>query len=210
MMRLLRKTALILFITLCSVSQLNAQETLKQVFTDIQQAVNTALLTRKGTKMISGSVFYNSSKTAYNSKSPGNLEYTITEKSFSATPAFSYFIANNFSLGLAINYTSNEIESKLPVEILGTKTKQLGFGPVITKFFGKNRTRPFLSLDALYLKGDIIDGKRIDIGAGFIYHISNNIGIGPLATYGLIFPDDESIDSSSNIYIGIGISNFIF
>jgi len=183
----------------------HAQEnTIRKAITDIQQAINAELLTGKGSMAVSGSIFYRESTDVY------GQDERMTERSFQATPSFSYFIVDNISLGIAVSYSYNRITRKPAPADEKNSFVQSGFGPAVTKYFGKKRVRPFVNVDYIVLGGDRAKGSQLTMGLGCIYHISNSAGIGPHVTYGIVFPDDRSIKRSRNLYIGVSVASFIF
>ena len=179
-------------------SQVRTQEKdLKRVYTTITNAINTAILTRRGSNEIGGSIFYHSCKTEYDTGEKA------TEQILNAELGLARFIANNLSLGILFSHLdqSNTID--------GSSVKQTGFGPSLKFYFGNERTRPFVFAQYLFLKGDRFDGGELGFGLGALYHLAGNVGIAAQMKYGIVFPGTSTVERQRRILLGLGLTNFI-
>ena len=198
----MKTTSLVLCIILFSSISLLAQEDdLKGIYTDITTAINSALLTKSGSKEISGFLSFNSftTKYTYNEK--------MTQQIFLIEPVFLYFFIDNIALGLDVSYLNQKTDYKSS-EDSGT-IEQTFVGPIAKMYFGEDRLRPFILADYLYLVGDNYDGGVLDIGAGVFYHVTGNFGFSFFGKYGFMYSTKDNIDRQNRVFIGIGISNFI-
>ena len=64
--------------------------------------------------------------------------------------------------------------------------------------------------EELFLTGDYFDGGELGFGAGIMYHVAGNLGITLQLKYGQIWSTKNDIESQNTIFVGIGLSNFIF
>lgn len=62
----------------------------------------------------------------------------------------------------------------------------------------------------MLLAGDAYKGNAIEVGAGIFYHVTGNVGLNLLGKYGVISSDNHIIDNQNRLYIGLGISSYIF
>lgn len=62
----------------------------------------------------------------------------------------------------------------------------------------------------MFLTGNEYEGNAIDAGAGLFYHVAGNVGLNLYVKYGFMSSDDNQIDNQSRMFIGLGISGFIF
>ena len=191
----------ILFITLHSL--LLAQENdLKKIYTNLTTEINSALLTQKSSMEISGFISYNHYRSKFDN---GEIQ---KQHLLHIEPVISYFVIDNLSAGLNISYQYNKIETDTEPE--SVKIEQTFVGPIGKYYFGEGQYRPFVFVDYLFLTGDNFKGGEIGFGAGLMYHIAGNIGLNIQAKYGQIWPQNDNIDSQNTIFIGIGLSSFIF
>jgi hypothetical protein len=198
----MKRTLLLLFILVCSSTFLFAQEKdLKGIYSDVTTAINSALLTKSGSKELSGFLSYNSFTTTY------TYDEKITRQNLLLEPVFLYFFVDHIALGLDVSY----LREKTDYESLdfSTTIEQTFAGPVAKMYFGEDRFRPFVLADYLFLVGDNYEGGEFDIGAGVFYHVSGNFGFSLLGKYGFMFSTKNYVDSQKRLFIGIGISNFI-
>lgn len=198
----MKTTSLVLCIILFSSISLLAQEDdLKGIYTDITTAINSALLTKSGSKEISGFLSFNSftTKYTYNEK--------MTQQIFLIEPVFLYFFIDNIALGLDVSYLNQKTDFKSSED--NETIEQTFVGPIAKMYFGEDRLRPFILADYLYLVGDNYDGGVLDIGAGVFYHVTGNFGFSFFGKYGFMYSTKDNIDRQNRVFIGIGISNFI-
>ncbi len=191
-----------LCILLFSSFNLVAQENdLKGIYTDVTTAINSALLTKSGSKEISGFLSYNSFTTNY------TYDEKMTQQIFLIEPVFLYFFVDNISLGLDVSYLNQKTDYKSSES--SVRIEQTFIGPIAKMYFGEDRFRPFILADYLFLVGDDYDGGVLDFGAGVFYHVTGNFGFSLFGKYGFMSSTNDNIDSQNRIFIGIGISNFI-
>jgi len=189
---------LLLFLSI----NLSAQEEdLKEIYTDVTTAINSALLTQSGSMEISGALSYNSFTTNFTD------DEKMTQRIFLMEPVFSYFIVDNISLGLDLSYLNQKTEYESSDD--SRTTEQTFIGPIVKLFFGEDRFRPFILADYLFLAGDNYEGGVLDMGAGLLYHVTGNFGISLFGKYGFMSSTNDTIDSQSRVFIGVGISSFI-
>jgi len=190
------------FLLLVSISCICAQEQdLKEIYTDVTTAINSALLTKKGSAELSGFFSYNYLKTEY--------EYSerLTEQIIQVEPGFSYFYFDNISFGFMLSYYYQKTENES--YDFSMSNDQISIGPLIKYYFGEDRFRPFILTDYLFLTGDDFDGGELDIGGGILYHVTGNFGLSLQIKYGIIWRGNDNFDSQNRIFIGVGFVNFI-
>jgi hypothetical protein len=206
-----------LLILFLSSLNLSAQDTdLKKLYTDFTTAINSALLTKQGSIELSGLLTYNYMKTEYENAAEGQQGIShSTQNITQIEPQLSYFVIDDISLGLVLDYSHYKTEYELSGIIPGIYStsgkvsyEQTFIGPVAKMYFGEEKLRPFIFADYLVMFGDS-HGGEMDLGAGIFYHISGNFGINFFGKYGMIWPDENSIESQQRIFIGLGITNFI-
>jgi hypothetical protein len=198
----MKTTRIIICILLISTINLFAQENdLKGIYKDVTTAINTALLTKSGSKEISGFLAYNyfSTKYTYNEK--------MTQQIFLIEPVFSYFFTDNISLGFDLSYLHQKTDYESSED--SRTIEQIFIGPITKMYFGEDRLRPFILADYLLFVGDNHDGGVLDIGAGIFYHVTGNFGFSLIGKYGFMSSTNVDIDSQNRVFIGVGISNFI-
>lgn len=191
----------VLILLFFSMTLFAQEKELKEIYTDVTTAINSALLTRSGSKEISGFLSYNyfSTKFTYDEK--------MTQQIILIEPVFSYFFVDNISLGIDLSYLNQKTDyesSDGPITL-----EQTFIGPIAKMYFGEARVRPFILADYLFLVGDNYDGGVLDFGAGIFYHVTGNFGFSLFGKYGIIWSSKDNIDRQNRIFIGIGISNFI-
>jgi hypothetical protein len=173
----------------------------KEIYTDFTTAINSALLTKKGANEISGFLSYNYLKTEY------DYNDSRTEQIMQFEPGFSYFYFDNISFGLILSYLYQKTDYESSND--SRSMDQIFIGPMAKVYFSKEKFRPFLLTDYLFLTGDNFEGGEFDIGAGVLYHVTGNFGINLQVKYGFIWSDKNHIDNQNRIFIGVGFSNFI-
>ena len=100
------KKEFILLLTLSLMSSVFANEKdIKKALMGIQQAVHTELLTHRGNLEIVGGLTY-----SYNEVTGQNPQKSSTSI-FEASPGLSYFLFNNFSIGLKFNYFQKKVKT---------------------------------------------------------------------------------------------------
>ena len=197
------KTILIFaIILLLSPLNLFAQEDeLKEIYTDVTTAINSALLTKANAIEISGFFSYNYFST----------QYTYDEKRaqhiVQIEPVFLYFFVDNISFGIDLSYLYQKTDYESSQG--STTLEQTFIGPIAKMYFGEGEFRPFILADYLFLVGDKYDGGELDIGVGVFYHVTGNFGFSLFGKYGIIWSSNNNIDNQNRIFVGIGISSFI-
>jgi hypothetical protein len=191
------------FFLLCVLFQNTfAQKTdLKGIYTDITTAINSALLTRKGSLEIRGSMFYDRVQTTYKG-GPNFVDEEIQLK-----PALYYMIFDHIGLGGMFSYTKNS--SQVDGDSDKAVVAQTAIGPSLKKYFCKDKWRPFASAGYLVHVGDNWEGGEFDLGLGMMYHLQSTTAMSLEINYGFIRPSEKTIENRSRILIGIGISSFI-
>ena len=198
----MKTTSVLLFILLFSSISLFAQENdLKEIYTDVTTAINSALLTKSGSIEISGFLSFNSYTTNF------TYDEKMTQQILLIEPVFLYFFVDNISLGFDVSYLNQKTDYESSD---GSRTIEQSFvGPIAKMYFGEDRFRPYILADYLFLVGDNYNGGVFDIGAGVFYHVTGNFGFSLIGKYGIMSSTNNNIDSQNRIFIGIGISNFI-
>ena len=199
----MRKLFFILVLIFAASSLLSAQENdIKKIYTDITTKINSALLTQKSSIEVSGFMSYNYYKTKF--------DYGETRKQHlvQIEPIISYFFIDDLSIGLNFSYQYYKTENDVGND--PSAVEQTFFGPIGKYFLGEGDFRPFVFGDYLFLVGDNFEGGELGFGAGIMYHIAGNIGINFQLKYGQIWSNKDNIDSQNTIFVGIGLSNFIF
>jgi hypothetical protein len=184
-----------------SVSSFAQDNDLKEIYTDVTTAINSVLLTKSGSKEISGFLSFNSFTTNY------TYDEKKTQQIFLIEPIFSYFFVDHISLGLDLSYLYQKTDYKSSTD--SRTVEQTFIGPIAKMYFGEDRFRPFILADYLFLVGDNYDGGVIDIGAGVFYHVTGNFGFSLFGKYGFMTSTNDNIDSQNRVFIGVGITNFI-
>jgi hypothetical protein len=196
----MKNFSVVLFVFLIPALLFAQEETLKGIYKDVTKAINTALLTQKGVLEISGFASYNYEKTEY------TYGAQATDNFLHVEPGISYFVADNIALGLNLAYTYQKYKFTSSKTM---STSQIYVGPLAKMYFGKDRFRPFIMADYLFLTGDQFDGGEADLGGGLLYHLDGNIGLNLFIKYGIIWYDSETLDNKNRIFVGLGISGFI-
>ena len=200
----------VIYVLMIAMSSAWAQEKdLKELYTNFTTSINSLLLTQKGSMEMSGFISYNYLKSEFEDGQERTQSITQIE------PQFSYFFMDNISVGMVLSYTQNktEYESQIIPGLFtqpGTvKLEQTLVGPIVKMYFGEEELRPFIFTDFLFLSGDS-DGSEADFGAGVFYHVSGNFGLNLFAKYGILWQNDDLIKNQQRIFVGLGITNFIF
>jgi hypothetical protein len=199
----MKKIKIMTCILLLSVMHLSAQgDNLKEVYAKVTTAINTSLITRSGSIEISGSFSYNHYETRFVDNEKIKQQIVLLE------PVVSYFFIDNLSLGLDFSYLNQKTDFGSSEN---SQTIEQSFvGPLIKWYFFEKRLRPFISADYLFMMGDNYEGRVLDLGAGLFYHVRGNFGFNLFAKYGFVWSTDSLIDSQNRLFIGLGITNFIF
>ena len=193
---------ILICILLFSSSQLFAQDKdLKEIYTDVTRAINSALLTKSGSMELSGSASFNYYNTRY------STDEKLTQQTLQLEPVFLYFIFDNVSLGLDLTYFNQKTDDETSE---GSKHIEQTFaGPIAKMYFTDDRLRPFILADYLFLVGDNYKGRELELGAGLFYHVAGNFGFSLFGKYGIIWSGKDDIDNQKRVFIGAGITNFI-
>jgi len=188
-----------IFTLLIAMSSAWAQEKdLKDLYTNFTTSINSILLTQEGSMEMSGFLSYN----YLNSEFENGSERT--QSIIQLEPQFSYFVADNISAGVQLSYSRNQTE----LQGGDVTFEQTLAGPLLKMYFGEKEIRPFIFTDFLFLSGDS-DGSEADFGAGIFYHVSGNFGLNLFGKYGILWQNNNMIESQQRIFIGIGFTNFI-
>jgi hypothetical protein len=199
----MKKTKIVTCILCLSCIHLSAQgDNLKDVYTKVTTAINSSLLTRSGSIELSGAFSYNRFQTSFSD------DEKMRQQIFLLEPVVSYFFINRLSLGLDFSYLNQKTDAGSSEN--SQTIEQSFIGPLIKWYCCDKRIRPFISADYLFMIGDNYEGGVFDLGAGLFYHVRGNFGFSLSAKYGFISSSDSAIDSQSRMFIGIGITNFIF
>lgn len=136
----------------------------------------------------------------------GGLSFTSVENenaknstSLTVAPGFAYFVANNFALGLEVEYTRNKSPN--------FTTTRLGLGPLARGYITGG-----LFGQAQYMWGERkvdytssqskTSGSRFILGAGYTVFLNNSIALEPMLFY--------SFESDDNVFgLRVGIQAFL-
>lgn len=147
--------------------------------------------TDRGSFMIGGEIGLSSSSSSITTNGNGNVGDQLTTNNatqFNIAPSIGYFFANNFAIGVGVDYTLNTSKDRLDSDLL--------FGPFVRYYI------PFGEDKALFFEADFGYGNTADqletdqgtrqaltnvfaggIGPGFTIFSSDAIGIEALAKY---------------------------
>jgi len=146
---------------------------------------------KKGTFRLGGTVGLGSSTTSYSYPAGGSASGDTKTSSFSFNPNVSYFFAKNFSLGLALPFSS----SKSSTSGAETKTNSFSAGPMIRYYFPFDKVAIFPEVNYTLGSqstsapvfstgnGTITDQKittKLNMfrgGVGVTYFLNNSIGL---------------------------------
>ena len=189
--------SLVAFVLVLSFScRLAAQEkSIKKIYTDVTDAIHAALLTKRGVDEINGAVFYNRLNTEFEG---GDED---VEEQVQAEAGLSHFFIDNLSFGFLFSYFRQKEE--------GGVAEQTMVGPIIKKYFGRERFRPYVFTDYLFWIGDRLDGREWDVGVGGLYPISGNVGMTAQVKYGILFENTNCIHKQNRLFVGIGLTHFL-
>jgi hypothetical protein len=189
------------FILIFSMNLTAQEQDLKEIYTDVTRAINSVLLTKSGSKELSGFLSYNYYNTKFTYDDEWSQQIVLFE------PVFSYFFVDNISIGLDLSYLHQKTDYKSSEG--STTIEQTFVGPIAKMYFGEDRLRPFILADYLFMVGDNFDGGVLDFGAGVFFHATGNFGFSLFGKYGMMWSSRDAIDRQKRILIGIGINNFI-
>jgi hypothetical protein len=198
----MKQIFILLSILLLFPLHLFAQEKdLKDIYTEVTTSINSMLLTKTGSTEISGFISYARLSTAFSD------DQKTTQQILQIEPVFSYFFIDHISFGIDISYLYQKIDYK---SYRGAASfEQIFAGPIAKMYFGEDNPRPFILSDYLFLIGDNFDGGELDFGVGIFWHLTGNFGFNIYGKYGIIWSNNNDIDTRNQIFIGIGISNFM-
>jgi len=162
------------------------------------RAQSSANPTDRGTYTIKGDLSY-----SYTS-------YSGTENSFSelvVNPSVSYFLANNLSVILALEYKYISYEEFNYIS--------WGIGPGLRFYLGSNFYHPFIGIQYIFNldKEPGVKSSTLSFETGLDLFLTKNIAIEPILKYQFITHNDfkEIIGSNSKKFIiGIGLNAFIY
>lgn len=161
----------------------------------------------KGTINLNGNL-------SFSSQSYENSDPTLSI--LSINPQASYFLVDNLSLGLAVNYERRSI---------GASSTNYGIGPNLRYYFILEKFYPFISLGYSYTKSfnssndDMFNGNQYIISGGVAYFLTKSVALETAISYRIdrkTLPDSyksyyKDLDIKSNIIMfGVGINIFIY
>lgn len=197
------------------------QNQMKKLFLTASLAVFGVLSaqTEKGSFIISGKTGLGFTSNTVKYKFDGQTIDGPKTNTFNISPSVGYFVADNFALGLALDY--NSTTSKQNIEMFdpnitggysteNTKETQtiLSIVPNATYFFSKGKTRPYLSagLGLANIKSKSNYLGSIASEDAFSYNESKNTGFVWTANGGLMF----LISPTIGLDLGVGYANYSF
>jgi outer membrane protein len=160
----------------------------------------------KGTIGLNGNLSFSSQ--SYENSDPSLSILTIN-------PQASYFIVNNISIGLAVNYERKSI---------GSSSTNYGIGPSLRYYFSLEKLYPFISLGYSFTKSfnsnndDTFNGNQYIITGGISYFLAKNVAIETSVSYKIdryTLPDSyrsyykDLVLKSNIIMVGVGINFYI-
>ena len=143
--------------------------------------------TEQGRFMLGSAVGFatNTSKTSFSSETPGASDSEPQNTQWNVAPSIGYFLFNNFTLGIGLDYTSS---TETRAGEAKTKDADLLFGPFARYYFPFGDKAVFLqgnfgfgnSADNLTVAGENqnINTNILAVGAGPGFTIFSNDGIG--------------------------------
>jgi outer membrane protein W len=162
---------------------------------------------KSGTFSINGTISYTSN---YEESSD------MDNSTFIFNPRFDYFIINNFSLGLMLNYQNNSF--------FGHNNSSWGIGPSARYYFTFDKIKPFVGAGYSYasenstLTSDDIINNNIILTLGVDYFLTENVALETTVNYTFMnmkFPDVYSAYyndlnvSRKSLSVGIGVNVFL-
>ena len=150
----------------------------------------------------------------------GNVDFTFLKSSsnqafsFSLNPYAMYLVSKNFAVGLNLDYNYDFVKYSFE-----SSTHKLLLAPVIHKYFGNSRYRPYVGLAtglAIYQTNSFAApdwdvSKSTNFGyflnpeAGISYWLNDKVFFDLKASYDLINYDKNSDNHTVDLKIGIGI-----
>ncbi len=161
---------------------------------------------QKGTFSINGNISFTSSY-------PESSE--LNSSTFQFNPRFDYFVVNNFSLGVMIDYKYHTFA--------GRNNSSWGIGPSLRYYINFDNIKPFAgagysySYEGFFNSDDYNQYSNIILSIGTDYFINNNVALETVLNYtnshiknsnkSLIYSDPDATVNSLSIGVGI---NFFF
>lgn len=162
---------------------------------------------KQSTFSINGTISYTS-----NYEESSEMDYST----FIFDPRFDFFVMDNFSLGLMLNYQNNSF--------FGNNNSSWGIGPSARYYFNFDRIKPFAGIgysyvteNAIYSNDDIINNNII-LNLGVDYFLTEDVALETIIKYTFInskLPDEYSAFysdlnvSKQSLSIGLGVNVFI-
>ncbi len=172
----------------------------------------------KGSKMIGGSLSFNTNT----SKSKSGNTTTTTEKSteYSFTPSFGYFVIDNLAIGLGLNASISR--SRPEADIYDTDNFSMRFQPFVRYYldqriffhgeYGIGSGKQKYSYTG---QDPIVDKYNLShwaLGAGYAILLNEHVTIDPMFGYGSSSAKDRETkdkDINSGFFIQVGIQVFL-
>ena len=148
---------------------------------------------KQGTFSINGTISYTSN---YEESSD------MDNSTFIFNPRFDYFIINNFSLGLMINYQNSSF--------FGNSNSSWGIGPSARYYFIFDKIKPFVGAGYSYasenstITSDDIINNNIILSLGVDYFLTENVAIETTVNY--TFINMKLPDAYSSYYNDLNVS----
>lgn len=165
--------------------------------------------TEKGKWLVSGStsLSFGSSNTTFKADN-GQTEDGPKTSSFNVKPAVGYFVAENFTIGLAADFSSDTTKDD------GDKstTSSVSIIPQVGYYFGKSKVKPFLNAGLGFASVSTSDsdispsGTAWGINGGVAYFVSKSVSFDFSVGYQSVsLKIDETIVSPSFNVITAGV-----
>lgn len=167
--------------------------------------------TEKGSFIISGKTGLSFTSNTVKYKYDGQTIDGPKTNTFNISPSVGYFVADNFALGLALEYksttTKQDIEMFDPIittEYIKTTQNILSIVPNATYFFSQGKLRPYLSAGLGLASAK--NKSNFTSEDAFSNTESNNTGLVWTANGGLMFVIAPTI----GLDLGLGYANYSF
>ena len=188
---------------------------MKKIFLIIFLIVTQFILgqspTKQGRINLNGNLFYMTQETV---DPNNNLDI------FLFNPQFGYFIIDNLSVNISIDYTYETFREN--------SSTKYGIGPSIRYYFDIEKIKPYLSIGYSYLGKittsygytDKFPSQELLLSGGLDYFITNNVALETIISYRITTVEEQLYSTAEDIYIpynkkgntfliGLGINIFL-
>ncbi len=132
----------------------------------------------------------------------------INRWSFQASPAISYFVWDNFSVGVSLAYSYFRTEHTGGLYHDHTFA-YLNYGPVVSKYWGNAKLKFFTELSYRFFINYPDRKGEFSVAVGSLYFLNRGLALGPSLAYQTIFPDGSFVKKQYRVVLGVGIFSFL-